>query len=127
MTTKDKPFSFYDHVWAYQRCDSLSHSAGYIVWRLGTGGNAEVLHLKVYSEYRRQGHGRQLLRAMLAKLKEDPPYRTVYGFCLPDNEDAAAFYRKMGFTVSEVEGVYAVGRAAVFSATYDDLIDNHGI
>lgn len=94
-------------------------NGGWIVWRTGTGGNAELLHLRV----RRPGHGvaTELVKLMLAKLKERPPYATVFGFTRVGNESAHGFYRWAGFSLTEVGGVYDDGRAVVFSARYDDL------
>lgn len=95
---------------------------GYIVWRRGTGENVELLHIKSA----RSGGGSALLIKMLEKLKENPPYSTVFGFTRTGNTKAIAFYWRMGFTCSPVAGVYAEGSAMVFSAQYVDLCKRHG-
>ena len=96
---------------------------GYIVWRTGTGFNTELLHLKVYVP--RQGTGKQLIKEMLKALSTNPPWATVFGFALPSNVDAINFYQAMGFDLSLVDGVYACGRAVVFSANYLFLKERH--
>lgn len=96
---------------------------GYIIWRRGTGGNAELLWIK--SD--KKGHGRELFVGMLRQLKEDPPYHTVFGFARETNLLGLAWYDKMGFDLSRVTGVYKDGSAAVFSAPYDRLCKLHGV
>lgn len=96
---------------------------GIIAWRWATGDNVELTHLKVQTP--RKGCGRRLLRAMLVKLKEEPPYHTVFGFTRVGNIRAHAFYRAMGFSLSLVTGVYADGAAMIFSAPYLDLCRKH--
>jgi ribosomal protein S18 acetylase RimI-like enzyme len=94
---------------------------GYVVWRRGTGGNVELLHLRAA-----QGHGRRLLRRMLDGLASDPPYCTVFGFTRVGNVTAQGFYKAMGFTLTQVAGVYADGSAVVFSQTFEKLKAIHG-
>lgn len=96
---------------------------GYIVWRRGTGGNVELLHIKVSKPG--NGMATKLLKEMLRRLKADPPYATVFGFTRKGNESAQGFYRWAGFELSEVVGVYDEGAAVVFSARYDDLCKRH--
>ena len=98
---------------------------GFITWRLGTGKNVELLYL--YVEVPRKGTGTKLLKEMLSMLKENPPYSTVFGFTRTSNAPAIAFYEKMGFSLSRVEGVYADGEAMVFSAKYEDLKRIHNV
>lgn len=99
---------------------------GYITWRRGTGGNVELLHIKTREKGR--GEGLRLLRLMLKKLKDNPPYDgagTVFGFCRLSNVDALSWYDRAGFDISQVRGVYAEGVAACFSAPYALLIELH--
>ncbi len=97
---------------------------GYIVWRRGTGDNVELLHIRAT----RSGMGVHLLRGMLYALRHDPPYGgegTVFGFTREGNMKARHWYRDMGFTLTDVEGVYAEGFAVLFSATYKTLVEIH--
>ena len=103
----------------------LRDKRGMIVWRWGTGDNVEITHLKASRPGR--GEGRSLLRDMLAILLEDPPYATVFGFTRSSNLTAHAFYKKAGFVLSPVAGVYADGDAIVFSANYVDLCQFHRV
>lgn len=104
--------------------DQYAYSGdGIIAWRRGTGDNVEVTYVR--SDQTRQGTGRKLLQEMLRRLRDNPPYATVYGFTRANNRDAIAFYQAMGFAVTPVNGVYADGKAAVFSARYDDLCKRH--
>lgn len=103
---------------------------GWIVWRRGTGDNCELLHIRAFEP--RRGHGRRLVRAMLDELEHDRrhplpgeppfPYHTVYGFTRVENEGARAFYAALGFVVQVVDGVYADGRAVLFSGEYLRLL-----
>ena len=103
----------------------VENQDGYISWRWGTGDNVELTHLR--SAEPGNGQGRKLLRSMLAALKNDPPYCTVFGFTRTCNKVAQAFYQDMGFVLSPVEGVYADGDAVLFSANYVDLCRLHGV
>src|SRR2546422_498221 len=107
------------HVKPYNSTRSIKTAHGYVVWRRGTGGNVEILHLRVYEDSLRKGHGRDLLKRMLTALRHAPPFCTIYGLSLPINESGHAFYRAMGFVLSPVVGVYAAGSAVVFSADYE--------
>jgi ribosomal protein S18 acetylase RimI-like enzyme len=118
-------FDFARHVRGCLQAGYVEDEHGYVVWRAGTGGNCELLHLKVREPG--NGHGTRLLREMLLKLRADPPYATVYGFVLESNYSARLFYWKSGFALSAVEGVYADGKAFVFSQRYDRLCELHGI
>lgn len=101
---------------------------GYIVWRRGTGGNVELLHIR--SSRLREGYGTRLIKEMVRRLRSDPPYKTIFGFTRTANRDAHQFYASLGFDLSPVRGVYADGDAVVFSRDYDalvkDLIDDDG-
>jgi ribosomal protein S18 acetylase RimI-like enzyme len=104
--------------------DSVSYEydgqAGFIVWRMGTGGNAELLHIKAYEL--REGLGRALLYKMLDRLADQPPYHTVYGFSRVSNKRAASFYKAMGFHLVPVDGVYKDGKAIMFWQEYSQLV-----
>lgn len=96
---------------------------GYIVWRMGTGNNTELLHIKVKEPG--NGGGSRLLKLMLLQLQQNPPYATVFGFTRAGNLAAHFFYEQMGFTLSPVQGVYDEGAAVVFAARFDDLCKRH--
>lgn len=96
---------------------------GYIVWRLGTGNNVELLHIEVKQQNR--GNGTALLKKMLERLLDNPPYCTVFGFTRVDNTDAQKFYQRRGFDTTLVRGVYADGLAVIFSAEYAKLVALH--
>jgi ribosomal protein S18 acetylase RimI-like enzyme len=112
-----------EHVQPYREVGHYQCHNGFIVWRVGTGGNVEILHLK--TETARQKTGTHLLKTMLERLKERPPYATIFGFSRVSNEAAHAFYRAMGFELTRVKGVYDEGAAVVFSARYSDLMERH--
>lgn len=118
----DKLLRRYDGIF-YARAEHPDKGEGYIVWRYGTGLNVELLHLKVS----KPGHGTatKLLQDMLRRLKQDPPWATVFGFTRVNNESAQGFYSWAGFDLSVVKGVYADGEAMLFSARYDDLCARH--
>jgi GNAT superfamily N-acetyltransferase len=96
---------------------------GYIAWRLGSGNNAELLFIHAYD--RRKGVGRSLLITMLNCLCPCVSDTVVYGFVRAENEDAIAFYRAMGFELTEVKGVYGDGTAVVFSQSFEVLSEKH--
>lgn len=98
---------------------------GHITWRVGTGHNVELLHIKAVESG--EGHGRALLKAMLLELKKAPPYHSVFGFTRTVNYTARAFYLRCGFELSDVRGVYADGSAVVFSAPFDALCIAFGV
>jgi ribosomal protein S18 acetylase RimI-like enzyme len=103
--------------------DYILDEDGLLAWRRGTGDNVEITYLRVYEQG--QGCGRRLLGKMVDRLRERPPYATVFGFTRTSNTGAQVFYEKMGFTLSPVRGVYADGSAVVFSANYADLLERH--
>lgn len=112
-----------EHIEPYRKVCHYQCTNGYIVWRYGTGGNVEILHLKVQTP--RQKTGTHLLKTMLDKLKDHMPYATVFGFSRVGNKTGHAFYRAMGFELTRVKGVYDEGAAVVFSARYNDLLERH--
>jgi ribosomal protein S18 acetylase RimI-like enzyme len=118
-------FDFNKHVKAYMDIHYIEGANGYVVWRMGTGGNTELLHL--HASPTRKSHGKTLLKRMLEELLKDPPYCTVYGYCLESNTDAQRFYTSMGFHLTHVTGIYKEGGAYVFSQTYERLKEIHGV
>ena len=112
-----------EHVEPYKHVDHYQTDNGYIVWRLGTGGNYEILHLRANQP--RKGTGRELLRVMLQRLHQTPPRTSIFGFTWLANTDAQAFYKAMGFDLSKVRGLYTDGQAILFTAKYTDLWERH--
>lgn len=97
-----------------------SKDSGYIVWRLGTGENAELLHIRTFHKGR--GYGRELVYHMLDQLSYNPPYYSVFGFTRTSNEEAQRFYGALGFNLHLVDGLYAEGTAIMFWQSYERLL-----
>lgn len=109
----------------YTGLSHISLPNGFIVWRQGTGGNVELLHIKTYAPG--QGTGRQLVVAMLEHLKTQPPYCTVFGFTRTCNEASQKFYTALGFELTPVKGVYQDGSAVLFSQEYKTLLEFNNV
>lgn len=92
---------------------------GYIVWRLGTGENMELLHVRSFVSG--QGIGTRLVKAMLRELKKNKPYHSVFGFTLASNTTARRWYHSMGFNTQECDGPYKGGPSVMFSQSFDVL------
>lgn len=101
----------------------IHNEDGYIIWRPGTGDNVEITHIRSFIH----GGGTRLLKVMLAELKNDPPYCSVFGFTRTNNKKAHFFYMSCGFTITRIRGVYEEGNACIFSANYQDLCVKHGV
>ena len=109
------------YITPYTGVSLIAAPDGHIVWRRGTGDNVELLHIASYTL--RQGVGRRLISQMVRQLENNPPYHTVFGFTLPDNDVAHKFYKALGFTCSLVTGVYKAGQAVVFSQPFTELLE----
>ena len=92
---------------------------GFIVWRLGTGNNVELLHIKTFKKGK--GYGRKLFYTMLDGLKQDLPYHSIFGFTRVGNSEARAFYGALGFWLQPVTGLYQEGSCILFCQGYDIL------
>ena len=109
----------------FRRIEYVRDDRGHIVWRVGTGGNVELLHIRTH--VKRQGHGRQLFYAMLDRLQSDPPYHSVFGFTRSADDEAALFYGALGFNLRRLDGgpfgcgIYRDGLTTVFWQSYDAL------
>lgn len=114
-----------DLILPYCQIDYINDDDGHIVWRYGTGGNIELLHLK--SVEPGQGSGKKLFVKMLQRLIQKPPYSTVFGFTRTCNVIAQSFYVSMGFTTTYVTGVYGDGEAILFSAPFKVLKEKHNV
>lgn len=120
MSEDPRGVMYRDYITPFAGLHYHADRTGFIVWRRGTGHNVELLHIKTYEKG--QGHGRALFFVMLDRLKDDPPYHSVYGFTRVSNSEARAFYGALGFQLDEVAGPYADGRAVLFWASYQDLL-----
>jgi len=97
----------------------FNQSKGYIVWRLGTGGNVELLHIKAFKK--RKGYGKELVKVMLLSLKKKPPYYSVFGFTKRNRPASLAFYRKLGFKLVKTTGPYKDSSGVMFYQSYKVL------
>lgn len=105
-----------------------SRDNGFIAWRMGTGLNIELLHIRAWEL--RKGSGRKLLYHMLNRLGTEPdmrPYHSVYGFTLVTNERAIEFYESMGFDIQHLyntPGIYKDAESTVlFSQRFTTLLE----
>lgn len=101
------------------------NSYGYIVWRLGTGENIELLHIRTFEK--RKGYGRKLFIQMLKQINSEDtkPYHSIFGFTRSSNKEAQEFYVAMGFNIVDVSGIYKDGHCKLFWASFDDLIKRY--
>lgn len=90
---------------------------GCIAWRRGSGDNVELLHVYSFSP----GGGREMLQRLAWRLESTPPYYSVYGFTRVENVKAQEFYRRNGFTIQRVDGVYKDGAAILFMQPWDEM------
>ena len=111
-----------DLIVPYSRVGWYEDPTGYVVWRTGTGDNTELLHVHTDRAVKGRGCGRKLVYEMLDRLRDEPPYWSVFGFTRVSNDEARAFYAALGFNLHEVPGVYADGRAVLFEAPYAELV-----
>ncbi len=89
---------------------------GFIVWRIGTGNNIELLHIKSF--VKRKGYGSLLLRLMILELSKKPPYYSIFGFALYKNKEARFFYKKNGFNVFKCPFPYKTDSSIIFSQSF---------
>lgn len=95
---------------------------GYIVWRLGTGENIELLHVRSFQPGKKLGV--RIVRAMLREIgKRKPPFYSVWGFALASNETAIRWYQSMGFNTEECAGPYKGGPSIVFWQSFEKLCE----
>jgi ribosomal protein S18 acetylase RimI-like enzyme len=93
---------------------------GFIVWRVSTGENVELLHIRTF--VRGKGYSRELIREMVLRLKEDPPYYSIFGFALSSRTELKAIYQSLGFNISEdIVPPYKGGNSFIFWQDYKVL------
>jgi GNAT superfamily N-acetyltransferase len=100
---------------------------GFIVWRMSTGENAELLHVRTF--VRGKGYSRELVGAMIQGLHEKrPPYFSVFGFALASRVDLKTVYPRLGFEISEdIPGPYKGGPSFMFYQSFEKLKKIYGI
>ena len=116
---------FFKYVKPYLSIEMHQIENGFILWRPATGLNVELLHIVTFSPGK--GTGKELILEMLKKLKDHPPYATVFGFTRSCNDRAKEFYSALGFELSVVKGVYDDGEAVLFSQRFDTLLETHNV
>lgn len=114
------------HVNPFQKVHWYQDETGYIVWRVGTGNNVELLHLNATAH--RKGYGRNLVKHVLKQLSSlDTPYHSMFGFTRETNEEAVGFYRAMGFELTPIPNLYREGTAIMFCQSYFKLKELHNV
>lgn len=78
---------------------------GWLDYRLGTGGTAELTNIEVSRSHRRAGVGRTLLSRMIAELPSD--VATVFAFTSEKNVLAHQWYQSLGFQLIRAPQFYA--------------------
>ena len=112
---------FRTYVEPFETCDyHWEQDKGFIVWRLGTGLNIELLHIRAFAV--RKGYGRYLVYRMLEALQRSPPYYSIFGFTRLSNTRAASFYSSLGFNLQHIQGLYRDGATVMFWQSYDELM-----
>lgn len=96
---------------------------GYIVWRLGTGENIELLHVRAFQTGK--GLGPRLVKAMLREIrKRKHPYYSIWGIMLAKNEPVIKMYQKMGFNTQKCDGPYKHGPSVMMWQSFELLCEN---
>lgn len=99
---------------------------GFVVWRAGTGGNSELLHIMTF--VRGKGYAKELVREMLRRLIPNPPYYSVFGFALSSRIELKGIYASLGFlTTEDIPAPYKGGPAFIFHQSYEKLKKTYGI
>lgn len=136
MGSKDQfikylPLEYENNFWAFKAKYLTPYSdiqyeyepaLGWIVWRLGTGENIELLHIR--SHVVRKGHGRVLFYRMLSLIEKSKvkPYHSIFGFTRVSNLCAKEFYTSVGFNIQPIDGLYKDGSAIMFWQEYTELL-----
>lgn len=67
----------------------------------GTGeGRYWLVRLMIDKQHQKKGYGREALRLLIERLKEEREYESLYLSYTPDNTAAAAMYEKFGFVTT---------------------------
>lgn len=107
-----KPFTGLDYVFLPGK--------GFVVWRLGTGGNSELLHIMTFSHGK--GHAKELVKEMMKNLLKNPPFYSVFGFALSSRTELKKIYTNLGFLITEdIPAPYLGGPAFIFHQSYEKL------
>jgi len=103
----------------YGKIDYIYWPEGYMVWRIGTGDNIEILFIEVSEK--RKGMGTKLFKEFLKRIN---PYHSVFVFHLASRKDAEKFYKSVGFNKSIKCGIYKDDKTVLRWATYEELQNN---
>lgn len=103
----------------YTGIQTITTDHGYIAWQVSTGENVEILFIEV--DEPGNGYGTELVRLMCERIK---PYNSVFVFRRGFNIAAGRFYRKLGFTETNVHGVYKGEMAVIGTISYETLCQN---
>lgn len=97
---------------------------GFIVWRLATGENVELLHLRSFKFGR--GYAKELIAEMVKQLEKNPPYYSVFGFSLNNRPELKEIYKRLGFnTTEDIEPPYKGSRSVIFWQDFQTLKDKY--
>lgn len=100
----------------------FDEDVGYIVWRLGTGDNIEVLFIEAKEPGK--GYGKELFRRMVRSIESNKrqPYHSVYVYRLGANELARRLYAKLGCKeINLGQSVYRDDETVIAWITWEDL------
>lgn len=104
----------------YEKCHILYFKdKGHIIFRLGTKENVELFDMEAY--VKRQGIGTFLLKEMcneIDKMGLNP--RCIFGFTAENNDPAQAFYKAIGFKLTELKDLYRIG-CHIFILRFNEL------
>lgn len=126
MRTREE---FLERIKGYDRVDYIYDAdVGYLVFRIGTGDNVEALFLEVAEK--RKGYGTELYRRMVQRMVErgEKPYHSVFAFRLTGNEEAKAFYDRLGWKQQDIgSSVYRSDGTTLMWIAWDDLCKRLGV
>lgn len=94
---------------------------GYIAWKIGTGENYEIILVESYGNH--SGHGKEVFNQFLDKLQSNPPYESIYVFFRWNNKIAKNYYKKIGFKIKRLRGIYKDKLAGIGYNSYKNLYE----
>lgn len=125
MTTQSTDAQFQEFLAKY--VTSYTHleyvywpEKGFIVWRLSTGENVELLHIKTF--VRSSGYASELVREMVKRLIKKPPFFSIFGFALASRVYLKEVYTHLGFHVTDnIKAPYKDDSSFIFWRSYEEL------
>ena len=101
---------------------------GYMIWTIGTGFNHEEMFIEVHPDHRGKGVGEKLYRLYCDRVKDNPPYYSVFAFVLKNNHAVRRMYQKMGFREQELGWcIYKGDETVLCWIPYEELRSNLGV